>query len=348
MKNKGKNSGKKKSDKKSVGVFINPRTDFGFKKIFNIPKMMASFSNEVISRRVKDFHINSLSYLSVEHLGDNEEERRIIVDSRCQTDKGEDILIEMQYARPDNFFERLIYYCFYLLRGQIPPRKRKGKNDKQPEDQTPAWHYDLKAIYIIAIVNFPMIKGEASKDVVIDWIRLKSEETNQTASYKLNFIIVDLTKFNKKSEELKTKEDFWLYTLKWAETLEERPAEINDELFIDLYDNILPTNKLTPKEMKAYDISLVNMKNMGLFTSYSRKEGIEIGEQRGIQIGEQRGIQIGEQRGEERGIGIGERKRNLQIVLNAANKGMSIEVISEITNLSREQVCEILNSNSEE
>jgi hypothetical protein len=203
-----------------------------------------------------------------------------------------------------------------------------------------------------------MIKGADSKDLIIDWTRLKSEETNQTSSYKLNFIVVDLTKFNKKHEELKTKEDFWLYTLKWAETLKERPEEINDELFIDLYDNILQTNKLTPKEMKTYSNSVLSMENLGLFTNYAeiegikkgerkgKKKGIKIGEKRGIEVGEKRGIDIGEKRGidigEKRGIDIGEKRAYTQMIFNAFNQGMSIEAISNLINLSQEQICEIL------
>jgi hypothetical protein len=147
----------------------------------------------------------------------------------------------MQNARSVNFVERLIYYIMYLVRSQMPKLKRKRNSD----ENTSAWHYEMKAVYLVAIVNFPMIKGNISKNVVIDWIRLMSTETKQIFSEKLNFVIVDLTKFNKTLEELETSEDFWLFTLKYAETLKKRPVEIADELFIDLYDNILQTNNLT-------------------------------------------------------------------------------------------------------
>ncbi|MDR2026397.1 MAG: Rpn family recombination-promoting nuclease/putative transposase, partial [Prevotellaceae bacterium] len=78
-------------------VYINPRTDFGFKKVFNNPVMMLSFLNAVISPRIRDkkFRITSLTYLPVEHWGENESERRVIVDSRCRTSGGEDIVVEM-------------------------------------------------------------------------------------------------------------------------------------------------------------------------------------------------------------------------------------------------------------
>ena len=62
------------------------------------------------------------------------------------------------------------------------------------------------------------------------------------------------------------------------------------------------------------------------------------GEQRGISIGEQRGISIGEQRG----ISIGEQRGTLESRLDIARRmlvrGMTIEDIMELTDLTREQI----------
>jgi predicted transposase/invertase (TIGR01784 family) len=309
-----------KPDKKKLGTFINLRTDFGFKRVFYHPAMMMSFSNEVISRREKDFHITSISFLPVEQLGEYENEHRVIVDSRCKTDKGEDIVVEMQNARPANFVERSIYYYSYLVRNQLPVRKTRGKKNKNQLPQLPAdYYYAMKAVYFIAIVNFPMVKeSETTKNTVIDWIRLVSLETSLTYSEKVNVIIVDLTKFNKTHEELTTLLDFWLYTLKYAETLKERPAEIKDELFIDLYDNILRTNKLTPEEMEAYNNSVISLNNIGLFTEHSKMEGREEGREKG------------------------KMEAYTEIVFNAIDKGFSIGDISALTGISIKQVYDIL------
>jgi predicted transposase YdaD len=131
---------------------------------------------------------------------------------------------------------------------------------------------------------------------------------------------------------------------------------------IYLYENILKINKLTPEEMKTYNESVLELEQFSLFTDHAKMEGIEIGEkkgiEKGIEIGEKRGIEIGEKKGikigekkgieigEKKGIEIGEKKgieiAYSQIVHNAANKGISVENISNITNLSVEQVRSIL------
>jgi predicted transposase/invertase (TIGR01784 family) len=59
--------------------------------------------------------------------------------------------------------------------------------------------------------------------------------------------------------------------------------------------------------------------------------------------GEKQGIAIGEQRGEQKGIAIGEQKAQTEYVLKLFRKGMSIDEISKYTDLSVDEVNNILN-----
>ncbi|MDR1339846.1 MAG: Rpn family recombination-promoting nuclease/putative transposase [Prevotellaceae bacterium] len=69
---KKKDVGKQKIDKKSLGVFISPKMDFGFHRIFSHPNMMKSFLNEVaLSKKNPGEQITSISYLQPEHFGDS-------------------------------------------------------------------------------------------------------------------------------------------------------------------------------------------------------------------------------------------------------------------------------------
>ena len=321
---------KEESGDSSLGIFINPRTDFGFKKVFlDNEEALLSISNAVIYEAdPAEGHIESITFQPVEFLGDIEEDRHAIVDVHAKTSTGEYIVVEMQYAHPMNFENRLAVYSSHMIRKQIPPRGRKKKDG----DNAAPWHYQLKTTYIIAITNFPMFtsNSEAYKDVVIDKVQLVSTVTKNVFSDIVNIMIVDLTRFNKKPEELKTTLDYWLYTLKYAERLTGRPDAIKGELFENLYENILRTNKLTPEEMKTYSESMEKYGDLSLFTDYSRMEGIAIGEKRG----EKRGMAIGEKRGKEEGIA--------EVVLSIAENGLSVEYIAGLTKLSVEQVHAIL------
>ncbi|MDR1584524.1 MAG: Rpn family recombination-promoting nuclease/putative transposase [Prevotellaceae bacterium] len=306
---------KQNKSKKGLGIFINPRSDFGFKRVFNNMRQMISFLNNVIFKDISGYDVETLIFLPTEHFGETNIEHMIIADIRCKIQTLEDILVEMQNALSKNFAERLLFYSTYLIRNQAPKRRTKEQDKKQEKP----WHYDLKAVYIIAIVNFPMIKP---KGQVISWAKLMDKNTNKVFSDKLNFIIVDLTKFNKKEDGLETPEDFWLYTLKYAEALSECPEKIKqDETFNELYD-ILRTNKLTQEEMEAYNNSVLTMDNLSFFTDYARDEG--------------------EKKGEKRGEKRGEEKKLIQIIFDAFDRGRSIEVIADIVNLTVDQVHTIL------
>jgi len=73
--------------------YVNPYTDFGFKKLFGTEinkDLLISFINSLLHGRevVKD-----LTYLNTEHLGISEAE---VFDVYCENENGEKILVEMQ------------------------------------------------------------------------------------------------------------------------------------------------------------------------------------------------------------------------------------------------------------
>jgi predicted transposase YdaD len=79
-----------------------------------------------------------------------------------------------------------------------------------------------------------------------------------------------------------------------------------------------------------------------------KQEGMVIGEQKGIAIGKQEGMVIGEQKGmvigKQEGIAIGKQEALSEYVFKLSGKGKSIEEISELTDLSVEEVNEVLNN----
>ena len=75
--------------------YINPYTDFGFKKLFGTElnkELLKSFLNALFDGKqvVTDIH-----YLNGEHLGAHVGERRAIFDVYCENDRGEKFIVEM-------------------------------------------------------------------------------------------------------------------------------------------------------------------------------------------------------------------------------------------------------------
>ena len=76
--------------------YVNPYTDFGFKKLFGIEMnkyLILSFINTLLHGKEK---IKSLTYLNTEHLGINETDRRAVFYVYCENEKEAKILVEIQ------------------------------------------------------------------------------------------------------------------------------------------------------------------------------------------------------------------------------------------------------------
>ena len=82
--------------------YINPLTDFGFKKLFGtVPNkvLLIDFLNQILpDRKIKD-----LTYSSGEKQGLTQLDRKAIFDLYCIGDKGEKFIVEMQKAKQNYF-----------------------------------------------------------------------------------------------------------------------------------------------------------------------------------------------------------------------------------------------------
>ena len=120
--------------------YINPFTDFGFKKIFGEEAnkdLLIDFLNELLA--VENQRIKELTYKKNEHLGQTGIDRNVVFDLFCENEKGEKFTVELQKAKQSDFKDRMLYYSSFSIQEQGV----KGE-----------WDYQLKAIYVIGILDF--------------------------------------------------------------------------------------------------------------------------------------------------------------------------------------------------
>ena len=119
--------------------YINPFTDFGFKKLFGTEvnkDLLMDFLNGLIHEKGR---ITEVKYLNNEQLGRTEYDRKAVFDIFCQTKTGEKFIVEMQKSKHNFFKERSVFYASF------PIREQSVKGD---------WDYDLKAVYMIGVLDF--------------------------------------------------------------------------------------------------------------------------------------------------------------------------------------------------
>ncbi|MCL1937921.1 MAG: Rpn family recombination-promoting nuclease/putative transposase [Candidatus Azobacteroides sp.] len=279
-----------------ISRYLNPLTDFGFHKIFGNKDLLIDFLNGVMR---EEGLITDIQYLPPEQWGDLETERKAIFDIFCITEKGDYFIVEMQRAKQAFFRERSIYYA------SLPIQKQAQRG---------IWNFQLKAVYIVAILDFVLFdEQEGDKEQVVEYVHLMRERTKTLYSDKLRFAFVELPKFRKTEEELENHFDEWLFILKNLSRLKDRPVTIQGRIFEKLFQ-LAEIKRLTKEDMETYRKSILEYHDVRSAVDYAREEGIEEGREEG--------------REEEKII----------VIQRCLQKNMSIDDIIYLTGFSKEQI----------
>jgi predicted transposase/invertase (TIGR01784 family) len=98
--------------------YINPYTDFGFKKLFGeeaSKDLLIDFLNSILS---EDRQIADLTFRNPERLPGTPEERRAMFDVYCEAKNGERFIVEMQKAAQHYFRDRAVFYTTFAIQEQ--------------------------------------------------------------------------------------------------------------------------------------------------------------------------------------------------------------------------------------
>ncbi|OYU84739.1 MAG: hypothetical protein CFE24_05435 [Flavobacterium sp. BFFFF2] len=221
--------------------YINPFTDFGFKKIFGEEASKPQLIDFLNALLPQSHTIVDLSFKNAEQLGQTDADRKAIYDIYCETDKGEKFIVELQKAKQNYFKDRTIYYSTFPIQEQ----SEKGQ-----------WNYNLKAVYCIGILDFTFddYETEPEKSEVVHTIKLKHQH-GSTFYDKLTYIYLEMPNFKQTEDELKTRLDKWLYFIKHLEDFESIPTIFKDDVFSKAFEKAEIANYNTT-ELNRYEASL--------------------------------------------------------------------------------------------
>ena len=216
--------------------YINPFTDFGFKKIFGSEvnkDLLIAFLNSLLPDDAGI--IADLSFMPTEQTGRSEYDRRAIFDLHCKNEHGDSFIVEMQRAKQNYFKDRSVFYASFPIQQQA----KKG-----------TWDFRLKPVYMVGILDFIFDEDQASRDVVHHEVKLLDRSTGQVFYNKLTFIYLELPKFRKSVDELVTDFEKWCYLLRHLPELTDRPQRLQEKVFSKVFE-IAEIAKYSPAEAAA-------------------------------------------------------------------------------------------------
>lgn len=298
--------------------FLNPRIDISFKKLFGTQQnasITTGFLNAILERK-KGEQIVSLQIMDPTNLPEDGLDKISFIDVKCVDEAGNKYIIEMQVSAQKDFFQRALYYSSKVFIEQFQPRKP---------------YESLVPVIFVGVLDFVLFDKATdclSHHGVVD---LKTQEISM---HHLEFHFIELSKFKKTLQELKTDTDKWIYLLKEAEEMDEIPRQMEGEEEIVQAMKVLERGQWSQRDRDIYEkeIDLERQRISEYQTS------LEIGLQKGLEKGLEQGMQQGMQKGRMEGKLEGLQEAQINIAKKMLERKTDHKVIAEVTGLTIKQI----------
>ena len=192
--------------------FINPKTDFAFKKIFGSEQskdILISFLNAILYEghsTIQDLEIIN-PYLAPKIRGLKE----TYLDVKAQITGDKTVIVEMQVLNLEGFEKRILYNAAKSYSTQLD----------SGDDYTL-----LNPVIALTITDFTMF--EALDKIISRFILKEKDYLIDYPIYDIELVFVELPKFNQQISELETLTDKWLYFLRNAKQLDQIPETMEE------------------------------------------------------------------------------------------------------------------------
>lgn len=219
--------------------------------------MLIAFLNALLK---DEQHIVDLQYLDKEQPGDSADDKSLIYDVYCELDNGEHIIVEMQNKSQPYFKNRSVYYISRAI-------SRQGEPGLE-------WHYDVKAVYLIALLNFK--RDDISTEFRTD-VALMDMKNKTLFSDKVRLVYLQLPYFTKEVDDCDSIFEKLIFVLKHMDVLQRMPWLAQDAVFQKLA-SIADVASLNKQERLAYDENLRKYRDTIAVMEGQYLEGMEKGQ----------------------------------------------------------------------
>jgi predicted transposase/invertase (TIGR01784 family) len=266
---------------KPQSTYINPYTDFGFKKLFGeegSKDLLIDFLNQLLP---KEYQIKDLEFRNTEMPTEIPTLRKVIFDIHCENEKKDKFVVEMQKSPLEFFKDRVILYMTFPIRNQAPKGGviKKIKGEKKKVD----WNFKLQPVYFVGVLDFEFDTDENDDEYILE-VEYK-DQNNKVFYDKLKYFFVVMPRFNKEEKDLKNQKDKWIYFLKNLESFESIPEILNEPIFQKGFE-LAKISNYDEKQLFEYEQSYNDYLSLKASLDYSfndgRKKGKEEGKEEGI------------------------------------------------------------------
>ena len=248
--------------------FINPKTDFAFKKIFgsiDSKDILISFLNALLydgQSIIEDLEIiDPYSAPNIPSL------KETFLDIKAKISGNKIVIIEMQVLNVVAFDKRVVYNAAKTFSTQL----KSGQGYSR-----------LNPVIALTITDFQMFSQR--NKVISRFTFADMQDSFVYPDHPLDLVFVELPNFQKELAELETITDKWIYFLKQTNTLETVPETMGEVPEIQKAFRIANVANLSLQELEDLDKQQMFLEDQRGAILKGREEGLQQGLQQG-QVG---------------------------------------------------------------
>lgn len=217
-------------------MFINPKTDFAFKKIFGSEQskdILISFLNAMLYDGADT--IVDLKLLDPYQAPRIQGIKDSFLDIKATLHDQRQVIIEMQVLNVQGFQKRVLYNAAKAFSIQLDAGE------------------DYTLLYPVVALTIADFKMFPERSQVISSYNLREKDDSTLYSDDIELVFVELPKFKKGLEELEALSDKWIYFLRYANELEEVPEAMGSEPALDHAFEVARQSRLTREELELLE-----------------------------------------------------------------------------------------------
>ena len=302
-----------------MAQFLDPKNDLTFKRVFGEHKHLCmSLINNMLPLKKPVINIEYQTGELVPELTDVL--RHTIVDVRCTDSDNRQFIVEMQLYWSESFRSRVLLNASKAYVIQL---------DKAKEFAL------LQPVYALNFVNETFEKSPGMENEYYHYYKIVNIKDTEKQIEGLEFLFVELPKFKPQNRAEQKLHDLWLrFLTEINENTREIPQELLENELIREAVGYMEKAAYTKEQLAAYDKWRIAVMTERSAINDAKKEGIAEGLEEGKAIGLEEGKAIGLEKGRT--------EEKEQVTVNAFRLGISIENIATLTDLTVEQIAEIL------
>ena len=181
----------------------------------------------------------------------------MVFDLYCENEHGEKFIVELQKTKQKFFKECTLYYS------TLPIPEQAVKNE---------WNFSLKAIYVIAILDFVFAEDVNEPNKYRYDVKLTDIDTKKVFYDKLTFIYLEMPKFNKTLDDIESRFEKWLYVIRNLARLDRIPPKLQEKIFEKVFE-IAEIARFTPDQVLSYEESLNILRDIKNSMDTAKEEG---------------------------------------------------------------------------